>query len=394
MPTGPFSKNITQTFPPPVMEARRWLSETTFPEDRPLLNLSQAAPIEPPPFSLRESLAQAALVNDSHVYGPVLGIPSLREEIAMQWSRIYSGSITSNNVAITSGCNQAFCAAIASIASVGDAVILPTPWYFNHKMWLDMIGVEARLLPCGTGMLPDAEKARNLTDKKVKAIVLVTPNNPTGAEYPDRLLQSFRELSREKGISLIIDETYRDFLSHNGSPHTLFADKKWYDEIIHLYSFSKVYRMTGHRVGALVASSERLSQVEKFLDTVTICPNQLAQKAALFGLRNLSEFVAYERQKILKRCARITQGFNNLEGWKLLGAGAYFAYVEHPFDSPSDKLAQILVKEQSLLLLPGTMFAPKGTDGLAEKQVRLAYANADKQGIKTLFKRLTDFSNS
>ncbi len=393
MYTGPISANISQVFPPPVMEARRWLSKAIFPADRPLLNLSQAAPVKPPPMSLRNAMAEAALEDDTHVYGPVLGNPVLREEIASQWSDIYRGKIYRDNVAITSGCNQAFCAAITTIASEGDAVILPTPWYFNHKMWLDMVGVETRLLPCSRDMLPDPDDAKALIDDKVKAIVLVTPNNPTGAEYPDDLIQSFHSLSRDHGLALIIDETYRDFCSNNGPPHTLFTDTDWHSEVIHLYSFSKVFRLTGHRVGALLASPERLEQVEKFLDTVTICPNQMAQKAALFGLCNLSEFVAGERQEILNRRSWVSNGFDKLEGWKLLGAGAYFAYVEHPYDISSHKLVQLLVNEQSLLLLPGTMFAPSGTDGSAEKQIRVAFANVDRNGINTLFERLASFTN-
>ncbi len=391
---GPLSRSIAQTFQPPVMEARRWLDGVEFPPERPLLNLSQAAPVDPPPAPLREAMRAAITEDDSHIYGPVLGLPALRAEIAQQWSRDYGGGIRPEQVAITSGCNQAFSAAIATVAAPGEAVILPTPWYFNHKMWLDMAGVEARLLPCGVDMLPDPDAARALIDDKVKAIVLVTPNNPTGAEYPDSLLHAFGRLAREHGLALILDETYRNFHSGSGAPHTLFTDKNWPDEIIHLYSFSKVFRLTGHRVGAMIASPERLAQVEKFLDTVAICPNQIGQKAALYGLRNLSQWVAGERDEILDRRAAAAEGFENLEGWKLLGCGAYFAYVEHPFDMPSDVLAQRFVREQSLLLLPGTMFAPtmdQGGDGSAEKQLRVAFANADRDGLAEMFRRLAAF---
>ncbi len=394
MTARPVSPTIAATFSPPVMEARRWLDGVTFPPERPLLNLSQAAPVDPPPAPLRRAMVGAIAEDDSHIYGPVLGLPALRAEIAVQWSQVYGGKIAPEQVAITSGCNQGFSAAIATVAAAGDAVILPTPWYFNHKMWLDMAGVEARTLPCGEGMLPDPEAARALIDDKVKAIVLVTPNNPTGAEYPDSLLHAFGRLAREHGLALIIDETYRNFHSGTGAPHTLFTDADWPDEIIHLYSFSKVFRLTGHRVGAMVAATERLEQVEKFLDTVAICPNQIGQKAALYGLQNLSQWVAGERDEILDRRAAAAEGFERLDGWKLLGCGAYFAYVEHPFDMDSDVLAQRLVKEQSLLLLPGTMFAPtrgQGGDGSAEKQMRIAFANADRDGLAEMFARLAAF---
>ncbi len=395
MTQAPYSPNIRATFAPPVMEARRWLSAATFPADRPLLNLSQAAPIDPPPQLLRDEMARAIIEEaDSHIYGPVLGNPALREEIAKQWSTAYAGDIQSKDVAITAGCNQAFCAALATAAAPGDAVILPVPWYFNHKMWLDTNGIETRALRCGPGMLPDLDQAEALIDARVKAIVLVTPNNPTGAEYPPELIRDFLTLARRHGLLLILDETYRDFHSSPSAPNHLFADPMWRENLVHLYSFSKVFRLTGHRIGAMITSPERLAEAEKFLDSIAICAPQIGQKAALFGLKHLKEWVAGERAEILHRRALLESGFSGLNDWQLLGCGAYFAYVRHPFDIPSDHLAQRLVTEQSLLTLPGTMFGvtkAKGGDGSAEQQLRIAFANADANGLSTLFERLRAF---
>jgi aspartate/methionine/tyrosine aminotransferase len=388
--------NILSTFPPPVMESRRWLDGVVFPPDHPLINVSQAAPTQAPPAPLRQALADMILNDpEGHLYGPVLGLPALRSEVANQWGVAYGGTIGADQVAITSGCNQAFCAAIATLAKAGDAVMIPTPWYFNHKMWLDMNGIQSRLLPVENDMLPDPERAAEMLDDKVKAILLVTPNNPTGAEYPAELVRAFYELAQSRGIALIIDETYRDFDARTGAPHDLFTDPDWHKTLIQLYSFSKAYRLTGHRVGAMVASTDRLGEVEKFLDTVTICPNQLGQRGALFGMQNLSQWLAGERAEILDRRVAIHANMTALPDWKLLGAGAYFAYVEHPFDEPSDHLAQRLVKEAGVLMLPGTMFAPaisKGGDGSAERQMRIAFANVDRAGITTMFERLKAFS--
>ncbi|HBN31909.1 MAG: aminotransferase [Rhodobacterales bacterium] len=394
--TKPLNPHLAATFAPPVMESRRWLAGASFTADRPLINVSQAAPVDPPPLALRQVIADAALNNAAaHVYGPVLGMPALKAEVATQWSAAYGGAISENQVAITSGCNQAFCAAVATLAAAGDAVMIPTPWYFNHKMWLDMTGVESRLLPCGAGMLPDPEQAEALLDSRVKAILLVTPNNPTGAEYPAGLVQAFYDLAKKHGIALIVDETYRDFDARTGAPHDLFKDPDWSETLIHIYSFSKAYRLTGHRVGAMVASQSRLAEVEKVLDTITICPNQLGQIAALYGMQNLGQWLAGERDEILDRRAAISEGFPALEGWKLLGAGAYFAYVEHPFGIPSDQLAQELVSKSAILMLPGTMFAPRlaqGGNGDAERQLRIAFANVDRAEIQQMFARLSAFS--
>lgn len=385
---SPLSPLVLRTAPPPVMEARRWLAGIDFPRERPLINLSQAAPVEPPPEALRE--AMAAMIRDepdTHLYGPVLGHPALRSEIAWRWSASYGGEIHPQDVAVTAGCNQAFCTAIMTLAEPGDSVLLPVPWYFNHKMWLDMAGVEAIPLPSDARMHPDPAAARALWTPRTRAVVLVTPNNPTGAEYPAGLIAEFASLAREHGGALVLDETYRDFLTAETRPHDLFTDPDWRDTLIHLYSFSKSFRLTGHRTGAMIASPERLAQAEKVLDTVTICAPQLGQKAALWGLRNLGDWVASERLEILRRRAAIVAAIGALPGWRLLGCGAYFAYAEHPHPLPSDELCPLLVRDQSLLMLPGTMFAPEG-DGRAKRQLRIAFANVGVEGLQTLGERL------
>ncbi|MGR3712277.1 MAG: aminotransferase [Shimia sp.] len=378
------------TFAPPVMEARRWLEGVAFTDDLPLINVSQAAPVDPPPAQLRAEIARVATdVPEAHLYGPVLGLPELRAEVAAQWSAAYSGDVAPEEVAITSGCNQAFCATLSSIAAEGDEIILPTPWYFNHKMWLDMQGIRTVALSTGDDLLPDPDKAAALITARTRAIVLVTPNNPGGVEYPAALVRAFFELARAHGLKLIIDETYRDFDARTGAPHDLFTDLNWGDTLVQLYSFSKAYRLTGHRVGAMVADQGFLAEAQKFLDTVTICPNQLGQYAALWGMQNLSQWLAGERAEILDRRAAIADNMYKLadKGWRLLGAGAYFAYVEHPFAMRSDALAKALVRDHHVLCLPGTMFMPED-DPAAALGIRIAFANVNRAEIGVLFDRL------
>jgi aspartate/methionine/tyrosine aminotransferase len=383
---------MAATFQPPVMEARRWVEGAVFPTGRPLLNLSQAAPADPPPEPMRRAMAEIVMEDaQAHLYGPVLGLPALRERVAAEWTSAYGGEVRPAQVAITSGCNQAFAGVMATLARRGDNAILPLPYYFNHKMWLDMGGIEARCCATADDLLPDPEAAARLIDDRTRAIVLVSPNNPGGVEYPAPLLAAFRDLARSRGIALVLDETYRDFHAQDGPPHDLFADPDWDEVVIQLYSFSKAYRLTGHRVGAAVSSPARLAELEKWLDTVAICPTGLGQRAALWGMVNLGGWLSEERAEILRRRDAMRQGFARLPGWRLLGCGAYFAYAEHPFREASDALARRLVEEASVLLLPGTMFGPRreeGGDGRAERTLRIAFANADRDGLAILFDRL------
>ncbi|MDG2341387.1 MAG: aminotransferase [Paracoccaceae bacterium] len=382
------------TFFPPILESKTWAQNTALPGHLPLLDFSQAAPSSPPPAPMLQALSEAVLHEPNiHLYGSVLGTPELRAALAEKTGQLYNGKIKPDQIAITSGCNQAFAAVMASLTTEGDEIILPTPWYFNHKMWLDMTGVKAVALNMGAGFLPDTDQARRLIGPRTKAIVLISPSNPTGVEYPPSLIKAFYMLAREHGIPLILDETYRDFRISNGPAHEIFADPDWPDGFIHLYSFSKSFHLSGHRIGAIAASTSFISEVAKFLDTVTICPTGVGQAAAHWGLQHLDDWLEAERQKILARGETVQQVFKSLEthGWTLHSSGAYFAYVEHPEAANFENAAQFVLSETGILMLPASMFRPNGQDG-SQTQFRIAFANLGSDGIKEMGRRLVDFS--
>ena len=383
------NKFVLATQNPPVMEVREWL-KLYRKSKKPLLNLSQAAPMSPPPDSLLKYLSEQSLLTENHLYGDVLGDIPLREEIVNLWNEEYNSSICINNVAITSGCNQAFCAAISTIATAGDSILVPVPWYFNHEMWLAIQGINIIPIPCDINMLPDIETTRKLIDEKTKAIVIVTPNNPTGVEYPSKLVENISNLARDNNLKLIIDETYKNF---GNKQSNILYEGQWNEHIIQLYSFSKVYRLTGHRVGLMVASKSFIKQVEKFLDTTTICPNRLAQKAAYFGLLNLQEFMVKEKLKIEKLKDTFEKELRNIENWSLLGIGGYFAYLGYNSKLDSISIAKKLLADQNILTIPGEMFFPKSKNLFVKEKrsIRIAFANSTYEEIIDLFKRLRNF---
>src|SRR5690606_7224635 len=148
---------------------------------------------------------------------------------------------------------------------------------------------------------------------------------------------------------------------------------------------SKVFRLTGHRTGAMIAGEARLAEAEKFLDTVTISPPQAGQIAALYGLEHLSQWVAEERDEVLARRTALLAALDDLPGWTVHGAGGCLAWVEPPFDLPAEETARRLLAEQSLLVLPGSMFVPADHPTRA---LRVAFANADAAGLAETGRRL------
>ena len=382
------------SIPAPIKAVQNWMTEIIFTDDFQLIDVSQAAPIGAPPRELREAMAEF-VANDSeaHLYGSILGMPRLRHSLASHWSNVYGSTKTSENIAITSGCNQAFCATISALAREKDEIIIAAPWYFNQKMWLDMMGINVCSIECGANMLPSADDAEKLINRKTKAICLVSPNNPAGIEYPDTLLHAFLDISVRHGVKLVLDETYKDFHSNPSRPHSLCTRDDSKDNLIQLFSFSKSYRLMGHRVGAIITSPSLLLEIEKFLDTVTICPSQVGQYGAYWGLENMSSWLIEQRQEFFKRGHFLEEHFTTLReiGWRILGRGAYFVYVEHPFSQSSDTIARALVKQAAILCLPGTMFAPPEMTA-PQRHLRIAFANIGCNQIKILIQRLHKFS--
>ncbi|HYG90207.1 MAG TPA: aminotransferase [Azospirillum sp.] len=372
---------------PPIAEAWRWVQEREFPADKPLIDLCQAVPDYPPAKELSAYLAEQVNAYDTARYTPIPGVPELRTALAVRMTDLYGGSVRPAEVQITAGCNQAFVIAVMTLAKAGDNIILPVPWYFNHKMTLDMLGIEARPLPCRPerGLVPDPADAKRLIDERTKALVLITPNNPTGAITPPDTIAAFHDLCAGRGIHFLLDETYRDFPDSDAAPHDLFRRPDWGRTLVHLYSFSKVFSLAGYRVGAIVAGPELLEQAAKVLDCLAICAPHVGQKAAIFGLENLNGWVAARRADIAARVVAFKGAMGDgRTGYEIASIGAYFAFVRHPFAGrPAMEVARELADRHNILCLPGPMFGP-GQDAY----LRFAFANVDAAMMPEIARRL------
>ncbi len=385
----PYAVNaaITRIEAPPITEAMTWVKPT--PGNRALLNLCQAVPSYPPAEALQEEVARAARDPETSLYTDILGIPELRAALACHMAEDYAGSVAAENVAITAGCNQAYCVALMTLAKAGDNIVLPVPYYFNHHMWLEMLGIEARLVPGLTakGPWPDAAAAAAVIDHRTRAILLCSPNNPTGSIYPPEVIGAFYDLAKATGIALIIDETYKDFRPAPAPLHDLFARPDWQDTFIQLYSFSKIFAMTGYRAGSIIAGPGFLAEAEKVLDCVAICTPHISQRAALFGLGHLDGWKNEMKVMMLERGEALRTVFNQPGlAYRLISSGAYFAYVKHPFGGVAAKqVAKRLAGEHDLLCLPGSMFGPGQEDYL-----RIAFANAEAGVMPLVAERLIE----
>ena len=373
---------------PPIPQAHAWAAAY---DGRlgPLLDLCQAVPGYPPHPEILRHAAAAAGERANARYGLIPGDLPLRQAYAADVSATYGGTVGPEEVAITAGCNQAFFLAMLTLAQGGDNVLLPLPWFWNHQQSCAMLGIEPRPLPCRAenGFVPDADDAAGLVNERTRAIVLITPNNPTGAVYPPAVIAAFHALCVRRGITLILDETYRDFLPEGQDrSHALFADPDWPAHLVQLYSFSKAYCIPGHRLGAVVAEAGLVAQFTKVLDCMHICPQRGAQDVLGWAIPALKEWRARNRATINARAEAVRTGFAALAegGWRLDSLGAYFAYVRHPFAAQTAaRVTERLATELGAVGLPGSAFGPD-QDG----HLRLAFANLPLDAVPDLVGRM------
>jgi aspartate/methionine/tyrosine aminotransferase len=350
-----------------------------------LLDLAQAAPSYPPAVEMMEHVVKVAREPNGGAYVPSPGLPQLREAFAADLSRAYGGPVGADQMVITAGCNQAFCLVAQALAEPGDEVIEALPYYFNYDMWLRMNGVVPRYLEPGPGLVPDPGAAEALITHRTRAIVLVSPGNPTGVTIPPDVIAAFYEVARRHDIALVLDETYRTFRGTAEPAHELFADRDWPRTLVSLHSFSKDLAIPGYRVGAVVSSPELKREVMKLLDCVAICPPRVGQEAAWAGLALAQEWrraradEAMDKQHALEKALADRPG-----GFELLTCGGFFGWIRHPFEGRgTDEVVRDLITRYDALVLSGTAFLPD------DRQVfRVSFGNVDVAGLTEFAGRL------
>ena len=382
-----FNSAVATLSAPPVSVVLNWKSSYDG-ANGPLIDMSQAVPGYAAHPDILAALATAAADPELARYGPVEGDSAFRDAYADHVSQIYHTKIDRHEVQITSGCNQAFVATVLAIAGHGDRVLMMRPCYFNHESTLGMLGVGIDYVDCADdgGLLPDCAAIDAAIGPKTRAIALVSPNNPAGSVYPAPLLADIMALCKRRGVWLILDETYRDFLPLDRDvPHDLFAQDDWQSTLIQLYSFSKSYCLPGHRLGAIIAGRAVVAQLAKVIDNIQICAPRVAQHALTPMLASMTEWRQKNRERIAARAAVFRLAMDDLPGWDLLSSGAYFGYVRHPFTGiESRHVAETMASKAGVLVIPGAFFGA-GQDGA----LRFAFANAGRDVIAQLGQRLS-----
>ncbi len=376
---------------PPISQVRLWAAERGENPALPLIDLCQAVPDYAPAGELTDYLSTVVADPMTARYTPDEGLQGAREAIALRYKRRYGAEISSGNICLTIGASQAFWLAMTVLCRGGDEVIVQTPYYFDHDMGLAMLGIKRVYAPFDPdgGGLPDVVAIGRLITPRTRAILLVTPSNPTGAVTPPEILEKLYTLSADHGIALVLDETYADFIPSGAHPHDLFKCQEWGDHLVHIMSFGKTYSLTGFRAGLLAGSSELIHHALKAQDSMAVCQPRITQLALEYAAEHLDGWVVANCRAMERRHRRFIEEFS-IPGnpFQLVASGSFFGWVRHPFAGATGReAARRLVDEAGVLTLPGEVFGP-GMEGY----LRLALGNIGEETIPQAVARLRDVS--
>ncbi|TRO81182.1 aminotransferase [Trichloromonas acetexigens] len=382
------SPHIEKVHFPPISEVKGWIAGREFPAEKPLVDLCQAVPDYAPAPELTAHLQGLLADPLTSKYSPDEGLLEARAAVCDWYGRIYGAALKPEELCLTIGASQAFWLAMMVLCQAGDEVVVQTPYYFDHAMGLDMLGIRSVYAPfdAASGGQPDVDVIARLITAKTRAILLVTPSNPTGAVTPPATLRRLFELARAQGIALVLDETYNAFI--DAPPHDLFCDPAWGDHLVQIASFGKTFALTGYRAGALVASERFIHHALKAQDTMVVCAPRVTQQAIRYGVEHLDDWIVANRRMMQRRHDAFRAAFVRPDNpFKLAASGGFFAWVRHPSARATGRqVARRLADEANLICLPGEVFGPD-----MEGYLRLAFGNIREAEIPEAVSRFLEF---
>ena len=336
------------------------------------------------PDHIIEAAAEAARAGHTG-YGPNGGLSSLREHLSRKIARVDGFEARPGNIVVTPGGMNALYSCYLALLNPGDEVLLPTPGFPNMDALVRMMGGSPVFYPlrAADGYLPDPERIAALVSDRTTILFVNTPANPTGAVFPERLIRELVRLCDRHDLWLLSDEVYDELLLDEGAVHTSAARFDDHGRVITVFSFSKVYAMTGWRVGYAAAPAPVADLMRKLQEPQVSCPSTISQKAAeaaLLGprapIRAMLDAYRRRRQVAVNAATEAGLGF-------VAPAGTMYMMVEVDTGGRSMlRFALDLLDDHAVSIAPGSVFGPGG-----EGYVRVSLAAADddiEEGLRRM----------
>ena len=324
---------------------------------------------------------------DATHYTRIRSLPEFASSVSSYYKKFGVSSNPEDEVLATVGSGEGLYIAFAAIVSPGDEFILPNPTFPNYASLLDLLGGKARFVPLKDDFHLDIDAVSNAISKKTKAIVLCTPNNPTGAVYTRSELSSILKIAKEKNLLVISDENYCEIIYDGKKHETIGSMKGARERVIIANGLSKAFAMTGWRLGYLIANKELIAQLEKLAFEIRGSVNTAVQYAGARALDSGKGWMTkrirgYERKRNLTVNLLREMG---IECHMPEGGFEVFPRVPDRFKG-SIEFTKFLANRAQVLVKPGAYFGPSG-----DRNFRMVYCKPDQtivEGLRRIRKAL------
>ena len=355
-------------------------------EDPEAIHLEVGEPDFPTPSHIIEAAHEAARAGHTR-YAPNAGLPGLREALAGKIAERNGYAASPDHVVVTQGGIQALYLVLRALLESGDEVLLPDPAWPNFRMIAHLLG--ARVLPyplvAEGDFLPRIEDLERLVTPRTRAILVNSPSNPLGTVLPRELAQTLLEFARKHGLWFIADEVY-DELVFDDTFLSVGAVADPDDRLVSVYSFSKVYAMTGWRLGYLVAPPDLATILTGMQEPIVSCVNTPTQMAALAALNGPQQVVGEMRDAYKERRDELLEVLDRGDLPSSRPSGAFYVWTDvSAAGMPSMDLARSLIETEHVAVAPGSAFGELG-----EGYVRLSLASS-KEDLLEGASRLVQF---
>lgn len=354
------------------------------------ISLGQGVVSYSPPQAAFEQIPEFFSDPENHKYKAIQGIPALLAVIQAKLKTDNHIDINEQNcIVVTAGSNMGFINAILAITSPGDEVIIQSPYYFNHEMAIIMASCRPVIVNTDQNYQLRPQAIAQAITEKTRAVVTISPNNPTGVVYTQAALQEVNELCRSRGIYHISDEAY-EYFTYDGIKHVspaAFPNSS--NHTISLFTLSKAYGFASWRIGYMVIPEHLLDAVKKIQDTILICPPVLSQYVACGALQIGRSYCEKQLGSIIDVRKIVLEELRALQNYCTIppANGAFYFLMNVHTNFNALELVERLIREFRVAVIPGTTFGIK--DGC---YLRIAYGALEKdtatEGIGRLIRGL------
>ena len=352
------------------------------------ISLGQGVVHYGPPQPALDAVQDALSDASTHEYQDGAGLPALIERLAAKLKAENGIDVSrGSRVVVTAGANMAFMHAVLAITAPGDEIILNVPFYFNHEMAVQMADCTAVRVSTDDRYQPRLDALRAAITDRTRAIVTVTPNNPSGAVFSEEAVRAVNALCRDRGIYHIADEVY-EYFTYGSARHVSAGSLPEADgHTIAMYSLSKAYGFAGWRIGYMTYPEHLDGPIAKIQDTILVCPPVASQVAAIAAL---DAGRAYSEPHVRELAAIRDIVLSRLSALAPLASvpaadGAFYVLMKVETALDPMTIAERLIREHKVAVVPGTAFGM--TDGC---YFRVAYGALQKATVAEGIGRLVE----